>query len=62
MEPFVIDGFTVERELGTGATGSVYLATAPNGQKVALKVLVKDSSNPRYGKLHENMIIESSAL
>ena len=62
MEPFVLDGFMVERELGTGATGSVYLATAPGGQKVALKVLVKDSSNPRYGKLHENMMVESNAL
>ena len=31
MEPFVLDGFIVEKEIGTGATGSVYLATAPNG-------------------------------
>ena len=62
MEPFVLDGYTVVQELGSGVSGSVYLARAPNGQKVALKVLVKDSSNPRYAKLHENMMIESNAL
>ena len=48
MEPFVLDGFRVEREIGTGATGSVYLATAPSGLKVALKVLVKDRRNFRF--------------
>ena len=59
MEPFVLDGFRVEREIGTGATGSVYLAIAPSGQKVALKVLVK--GNSRYMKLHEDMMTESCA-
>ena len=50
MEPFIIDGFLVEREIGTGVTGSVYLATAQNGLKVALKILVKGKHD--YTKLH----------
>ena len=37
---FTIDGYKIHRELGKGATGSVYLAEAQDGSRVALKVLV----------------------
>ena len=57
-----IDGFTTIRELGTGATGSVYLASHPNfPNNVALKVLVNDGQ-ASYQRLHKNMKIEIDAL
>ena len=59
---FIIDGITCTRELGTGATGSVYLGQDPNGTMVAVKILEKDEYNPRYAKLHANMIKEIDAL
>ena len=59
---FVLDGFIVERDLGSDPTGSIYAGTAPNGQKVCLKVLVKDSCNPHYANSHQNMMIERKKL
>ncbi len=38
-----VAGFAIERELGRGATGVVYLATAGDGTRVALKVLHRAS-------------------
>lgn len=61
--PFNIDGFETIRVLSDeGATGNVYLATAPNGLTCALKVLVKDPRNRKYAKLHSNMAIEICTL
>lgn len=49
-----------QRELGTGATGIVYLAQK-DGQYAALKILEKNN-NPNYQRLHKNMGIEIEAL
>ena len=61
MEHFELDGYTCKRELGTGATGSVYLAEK-DGTDYALKVLVKNLNDPNYERLHKNMEIEIAAL
>ena len=47
MQHFELDGYTCKRELGTGATGVVYLASK-NGTNYAIKVLIKDLNNPAY--------------
>ena len=48
------------RELGKGATGSVYKAER-NGELAAIKILEKHG-NENYVRLHQNMINEISAL
>ena len=55
-----MDGYELIRELGTGATGSVYLAEK-NGSRAALKVLCQAECRD-YGRLHKNMQIEVEAL
>jgi serine/threonine-protein kinase len=42
--------WTLERELGRGGNGQVWLAAGPNGKKAALKILIKlkDSSLARF--------------
>lgn len=60
MQQFEIDGYVCQRELGTGATGKVYLAEK-GGQTAALKILEK-KNNPNYQRLHKNMQIEINAL
>jgi len=59
--PFILDGYKVTRVLSEdGATGIVYLATAPNGTQVALKVLVSGGEN--YEVMHNNMKREMRIL
>ena len=55
----MIDNYQIIRELGEGATGSVFLAEK-NNERVALKVLNQNHKN--YLKLHENMIKEKEVL
>ena len=60
MQAFEIDGWVCQRELGTGATGAVYLAQKDN-QMGAVKILEK-LNNPNYQRLHNNMKVEVNAL
>ena len=47
----MIAGLRVERPLGEGATGAVYLARAPDGTAVALKLLAPElSRDERFRK------------
>ena len=44
----VLCGCTVERELGRGAMGRVFLAREASGRRVALKVMERDFEEPRH--------------
>ena len=60
MQQFEIDGFVCVRELGSGATGKVYIGQK-EGKSYAIKILERDG-NPEYQRLHENMKVEIKAL
>ncbi len=58
----VVAGYRIERLLGRGATGAVYLAEDPDGRQVALKVLIPElAQNERFRTrfLHEAEIAAS---
>ena len=60
----VIAGLTVERPLGEGATGAVYLARDPDGTAVALKLLAPElSRDERFRKrfLREMKVVAAVA-
>ena len=42
-----IGGYRVEREVGRGGMGAVLLARAPDGRRVALKLLLREGTNER---------------
>ncbi|MEV0367355.1 serine/threonine-protein kinase [Nocardia fusca] len=44
--PGKIDRFTVDRELGSGGMGEVYLAYSPGGDQVAVKLIRSDNHDP----------------
>lgn len=58
----MIGDYQVITELGSGATGPVYLSRTNSGQKVAQKLLKFDPQNARFNKLHQNMLQESAML
>ncbi|MEV4129765.1 serine/threonine-protein kinase [Nocardia sp. NPDC049707] len=44
--PAKIDRYTVDRELGSGGMGEVYLAHSPGGDQVAVKLIRSDKHDP----------------
>ena len=60
MEPFVIGQFTCTKELGSGATGKVYLGQHLDGTQVAVKVL--NSQHPKYESLRDSLHTEINTL
>lgn len=54
---FPIPGFEVERVLGRGGVGAVYLAKDPQGREVALKVMPLDTDATRQARFEQEASI-----